>query len=292
MNEKDKQFLDVVKAIYPPLIYFIITMFVEGIADLYLFIKQTQNVTEQGGNFLSSYRFLDTLQDNMERYTYLITLIGAAIAVVLFGILYIRECSLTQNTVAKQIRFTDKKNVFLIVGLGVFASTGLGRFVSLLPLDNVIGNYEMTSNSLLRGSLFIQILSLAVIVPLAEELIYRGLMFARMRKFMDNKTAMVAVSVLFGVFHFNLLQGVYACLLSILLVCVYLRYQSVFACVIVHSVANFTSVISSYFGISEFFNRNLFVYVIIMAVELVMAAVSFFFIMNMEEGIKNANKKN
>lgn len=292
MNEKDKQFLDVVKAIYPPLIYFIITMFVEGMADLYLFIKQTQNVTEQGGNFLSSYRFLDTLQDNMERYTYLITLIGAAIAVVLFGILYIRECSLTENTVAKQIRFTDKKNVFLIVGLGVFASTGLGRFVSLLPLDNVIGNYEMTSNSLLRGSLFIQILSLAVIVPLAEELIYRGLMFARMRKFMDDKTAMVAVSVLFGVFHFNLLQGVYACLLSILLVCVYLRCQSVFACVIVHSAANLTSVISSYFGISEFFNRNLFVYIIIMAVELVMAAVSFFFIMNMEEGIKNANKKN
>lgn len=292
MNEKDKQFLDVVKSIYPPLIYFIITMFVEGFADLYLFIKQTQNVTGQGGNFLSSYQFLDTLQDNMERYTYLITLIGAAIAVVLFGILYIRECSLTENTVAKQIRFTDRKNVFLIVGLGIFLSTGLGRFVSLLPLDNVIGNYEMTSNSLLRGSLFIQILSLAVIVPLAEELIYRGLVFARMRKFMDDKTAMVAVSVLFGVFHFNLLQGVYACLLSILLVCVYLRYQSVFACVIVHSAANFTSVISSYFGISEFFNRNLFIYVIIMAVELVMAAMFFVSIMNAEEGIKNIKKKN
>lgn len=282
MSEKDKQFINVVKALYPPLLYFMICLFVEGIADLYLFIRQTKDVTGQGANFLSSYQFLDILQNNLEKYTYLITLTGAAIAVIVFGTIYIRECSLTEMPVGAQVKFTDKKNVLWIVCLGFFGSTGLGRFVSLLPLDNIIGNYEMTSSSLLRGNLFIQILSLAVIVPLAEELIYRGLVFSRMRKLMDVKIAMVMTSVLFGIFHFNLLQGVYAFLLSILLICIYLRYQSVFACVIIHAVANLISVLSSYFGISEVLNRSLFLYFFVMAVELAASGILFLIIMSGE----------
>lgn len=283
MSEKDKQFDNVVKAFYPPLLYFMITLFVEVIFDLCLFFKQAGNVTEHGADFLSSYQFLGTLQENLEKYTYLITLIGAAIAGIIFGILYIRECSLTENTISVQFRIMNRKNIFMLVCLGIFGSTGLGRLVSMLPLDNVIGNYETTSSSLLRGNLFIQILSLAVIVPLAEELIYRGLVFTRLRKFMDVKVAMVVASVLFGVFHFNLLQGTYAFLLSMLLICVYMRYQSIFGCVIIHSVANLVSVLSTYFGISEFFNRNMILYVIIMAVELAAAAALFLMIMNNEK---------
>lgn len=275
MSEKNKQSGSMLKVLSPPLLYYVITMFVEVVMDLYLYFKQMGVGRKSGTDFFSSYKFLDSLQNNLEQYAYLITLFGALIAVVIFGILYIRESSFADNRIGRQFKSVNKKNILVMIGLGFFGGTGLGRFVFLLPIDNIIGSYEVTGSQLLNGNLFVQILSLAVIVPIAEELIYRGLVFLRLRKFMDAKKAMVIVSVMFGIFHLNLLQGVYAFLLSLLLVSVYIRYESIFLCIIIHSVANLASVLSNYFGISKMLNKNYFIYCFIMTAELTASAVLF-----------------
>ena len=291
MSEKDIRFDNIVKTLYPPVLYFMITLFVEVGVDFYLFFKQAKSVTQSGGSFLSSYRFMDNLQNNLDEYTYLITFLSALIGLVVFGILYIRECSLDEKkNIKKGLKFGNGTDFLMVTGLAIFGSTGLGRFVSLLPLDNIIGNYEATSSSLLKGGLLLQILSLVIVVPITEALIYRGLVFRRLQKLMDVKMAMIVVSVIFGVFHFNLLQGVYSFLLSLLLVCVFLKYQSIFVCMLVHSVANAISVLSNYYGISEIFNRSLFVYFLIMIIELAIALLLFLKIMNAEMSPENKNE--
>lgn len=274
MSEKDIKFDNVVKVIYPPLLYFMITLLVEVIADIYLFIKQTKSINESGASLLSSYTFFENLNKNLENYTYIITFFGALIGVIVFGILFIRECSVLDEFRYAYLCKNVKGNDFLLAGLlGFFASTGLSRFVYVLPLDNIIGNYEEVSSDLLKGNLGIQIVSLAIFVPVAEELIYRGLVFLRMKKLVEVWSAALLTSIIFGVFHFNLLQGVYTFLLSMVLITVFLKYKSIIPSIIVHSIANLTAVLSEYFGISSKISSNIIIYLAVMILELALAVV-------------------
>jgi hypothetical protein len=286
MNEKDVRTINIIKALCPPFIYFFITMLVEVVVDIVLFVKQTKSITNKGmAVFLDSYSFMENIDANMDKYSYVITLLSAMVAIVVFGIWYYKISEEYENNGFKsQFEYKElSKNLWQIVLLGIFGSLGLGRFVSLLPLDNIIGNYETTSKALMGGNLAIQIISLAIIVPIAEELIYRGLVFTGLAKVIGGKYAILLASIIFGIFHFNLLQGTYAFLLSLILVCVYMKYRTILAPIIIHSVANLVAVISNYYGISEFLNKNLFIYMIIMILELVVAVLMFVLIFGDEE---------
>lgn len=285
MNERDIRSNNIIKALCPPFIYLFINMTVQVIVGIVIFANQFGFLAKKkSANYADSYSFMDIIDGNMVKYSYIITLISAVIAVVIFGIWYYKvSLEYGENGFKKQFTDNSFKKSWLIALLGLFGGLGLSRFVSMLPLDNIIGNYEDTSNALMGGNLFVQILSLAIIVPVAEELIYRGLVFTGLTKVMDAKYAIVFTALLFGVFHFNLLQGTYAFLLSLILVCIYMKYKTILAPIIIHSSANLAAVISSYFGISEFFNKSLILYIIIMTVELFIALLLFVLIFGEEK---------
>ncbi len=269
MSEKDIRFDNIVKALYPPFLYLIMMLAVEAGADIYLLIKQTDSVNASMGSFMSSYQFFENLDKRLENYTYIITLIAASMAVIVFGILFIRDCSVNQDFLtAYRWKNVKRKDFFLSVGIGFFSATGLSRLVYLLPLDDVIGSYEKVSSQLLKGGIGIQLVSLGIVVPIAEELIYRGLVFLRMKKIMEVWTAAVFASVMFGLFHFNLLQGVYTFMLSMVLITVFLKYRSIIPCIIIHSMANITAVLSEYYQISEAVNTGMVMYLLVMLLEL------------------------
>ena len=138
MSEKDIRFDNVVKTLYPPLLYVMLQIIVEAGLDLYLFVKQTNSVNNTGGSFMSSYRFFEMLDNRLEQYSYRITLITALLAVAIFGILFIRDCSVNNDYLtAYRFKGATPKDWVLIAGTGLFAGTGLSRFVCLLPLENV-----------------------------------------------------------------------------------------------------------------------------------------------------------
>ncbi len=279
MNEKDIRFKNIIMAFCPPIIYLFITMFVEVVADIIIFVRQAKS-TSNSNSFISSYKFMDNITDNLDKYSYLITFISAAIAIFIFGYYYFRHKNTYEAYKLSKV-FTSLKvnDYFNLVIIGAIGSVGLSRFVSMLPLDNIIGNYENTSNALLSGNIILQIVSLGIVVPIAEELIYRGLLFNGLTKVIDAKYAIFVASLVFGVFHYNLLQGTYTFLLSLILICVYMKYKCILAPIIIHACANIVAVISSYFGISSFLNRNIWIYLLIMVVELVIGVISFEVIM-------------
>lgn len=266
-------------AFCPPIIYLFITMFVEVVADIIIFVRQAKSTSNSNG-FISSYKFMDNITNNLDKYSYLITFISAAIAIFIFGYYYFRHKNTYEAYKLSKV-FTSLKvnDYFNLAIIGAIGSVGLSRFVSMLPLDNIIGNYENTSNALLSGNIILQIVSLGIVVPIAEELIYRGLLFNGLTKVIDAKYAIFVASLVFGVFHYNLLQGTYTFLLSLILICVYMRYKCILAPIIIHACANIVAVISSYFGISSFLNRNIWIYLFIMVVELVIGVISFEVIM-------------
>ena len=111
-------------------------------------------------------------------------------------------------------------------GLCITGITALFMLFALWPLV------------LFSGTRVISLLILGFAVPIAEELMFRGLIFRHLKSFMGRKTAIVLSALLFGMYHGNMVQGIYAFLMGFLLVWVYERFGSIFAPVLFHCAAN------------------------------------------------------
>lgn len=77
-----------------------------------------------------------------------------------------------------------------------------------------------------------------VISPLAEETVFRGLLYNRMKRCFNFVIALIVSSLLFGLYHGNLVQTVYGTILGLLIAYAYEIYGSFAAPVLFHGVAN------------------------------------------------------
>lgn len=77
-----------------------------------------------------------------------------------------------------------------------------------------------------------------VISPLAEEAVFRGLLYNRMKRCFSVKTALVVSSLLFGLYHGNPVQALYGIILGMLIAYTYEIYGNFAAPLVFHAVAN------------------------------------------------------
>ena len=96
---------------------------------------------------------------------------------------------------------------------------------------------------LFAGQAMVQLLGLGVLVPLAEELIFRGLIYTRIRKRIPAGAAIFFSALLFALFHGNVIQMIFAFPLALILAWLYER-SGWFACPLAfHMGANLTAII-------------------------------------------------
>ena len=97
--------------------------------------------------------------------------------------------------------------------------------------------------------IFIVIIFLA---PIAEELIFRGLVQTYATNFVGIKVAILLQAILFGIHHSNIIQSVYAIFSGIILGFIAYKFKSIIPAIILHIAVNLSS-----FLIPEFvFNTN------------------------------------
>ena len=89
-------------------------------------------------------------------------------------------------------------------------------------------------------------ISVTVVSPLMEELIFRGLILKLFHRFLNFAIANVLQALLFGIYHMNLVQGLYAFLLGILIGCIFYLTRNILYCVLFHFVLNTCGVILGY----------------------------------------------
>lgn len=84
-------------------------------------------------------------------------------------------------------------------------------------------------------------LAVGVLAPVAEEMLFRGAILRRLLEVMDSRREWIAVAVtaaLFGIVHLNVVQGVNAFVLGLLLGWMYVRTRSIVPGVVFHIVNN------------------------------------------------------
>ena len=99
---------------------------------------------------------------------------------------------------------------------------------------------------LLQSSLPLQILGPGLLVPLAEEVLYRGLLFGRIRRACPAAAAIILTAVLFAIGHGSRVQILYALICGVVLGLAREKSGGLAAPVLFHAGANLTAVWMTY----------------------------------------------
>ncbi|MCD7956657.1 MAG: CPBP family intramembrane metalloprotease [Lachnospiraceae bacterium] len=108
-----------------------------------------------------------------------------------------------------------------------------------------IGSYfsNETQEALFASSFFMQLFGPGLLVPIAEELIFRGLLYARMRTRLQAGPAIVISALLFALYHGNPIQMIYAFPMAVVLALLYERGGNLIYPILFHMGANLTAIL-------------------------------------------------
>ena len=160
--------------------------------------------------------------------------------IVIFGIWYYKSCG---GNFLPNIKRTFHPLqflgiVFLIPGTQFFSSIIIGVVSSVFP--SWLEAYEELLESAGMGdeiSIIMMIYSVCL-APIGEELIFRGVTMRIARRSFPFWAANLIQAVLFGIFHMNMIQGIYAAVLGLFLGYVCEKGGSIYLAIVFHFLFN------------------------------------------------------
>lgn len=143
------------------------------------------------------------------------------------------------SRVVKRRRQKNLKRDVVLIGLtSVFLALFLNILFTLLEVTTASQSYHEVATTQYSIPLVLGLLHYGVIKPVEEELVFRGLVYGRMRKNFSPILSVPVSALIFGAYHGNLVQFIYAFFMGCLLAYIYERYKSLKAPILVHGSAN------------------------------------------------------
>ena len=104
-------------------------------------------------------------------------------------------------------------------------------------------DFAKLSQMIYSESIWMQFLVIGLIVPVCEELIFRGVIYERITQSGSHRWAMILTSIIFAFFHGSWIQIIYAFCFSMLMIYIYQRCGTFFAPVCFHIFSNVSSLV-------------------------------------------------
>lgn len=129
-------------------------------------------------------------------------------------------------------------NIIYIVVITLLISLALNNIISMTPLVKMSGGYAQANENFYGSTLMLELIGSAILSPIMEELVFRGIVFGNLRKITSTGTAIFLSAFLFGIVHFNIVQFIYAFLLGIVLALFMYKSGHMYAAMVGHIAAN------------------------------------------------------
>lgn len=168
---------------------------------------------------------------------YLPCIIGDIIAII-FAIkttkIKLKENILTKNRATKTFVLLG---TISSIGAGIISSIIYSIYLTIFEAGGITipqPDFSFPTNKIY---LILFLLYVCLIGPILEELIFRGFILKSMQKY-GNMTAIVVSSILFSMFHLNLVQFVNPILMGIIFAFITIKSKSIFPSMIAHIFNN------------------------------------------------------
>lgn len=179
------------------------------------------------------------LRDNLP---YIYSGLGALLIIIILGILYIILKIRTEKAQKSHRKnHIPAASYFYACLFGVTGSIFFNllivfsRITELFPVSQSIEAAGTAPNTALMC------ICTCFLIPLAEELIFRGTGYLHLRKYLNIPSATLLTAVTFAIFHGNVSQSLYAFCMGLLLAHTAEHYRTLISVILFHCSANLTS---------------------------------------------------
>ena len=145
---------------------------------------------------------------------------------------------------------------FCTVAGSLFAGASLGMAVNnvivMTPLIETSAGFQSANQAFFAGGVVFELLGSCLVIPIAEELLFRGVVYKRLKLYFGVTPALIGSALIFGIMHVNLVQFLYAAVIGLLLAFVLEKTGKLSMAVFGHIAANLVAVLRTETGWLEF----------------------------------------
>ncbi len=199
--------------------------------------------------------YMDAMQPAYEivaKYSLVITTLASLASMIMTVILFRRDRK-AERRCGIEIKQAGFSRYWILVLFGV--AGGIAAECLMMMAQFAFYDPESVQETLISGavSLPLEVIALGIIIPISEELMFRGILFKRFRERQSFAYSMVCTAILYAFMHSGGIQIVYSFLLGMLLAYVYEKFGSLKAPVLLHIVFNICSVLFLQAGLFTYF---------------------------------------
>lgn len=175
---------------------------------------------------------------NMKLNSVLATAIAEIISLIVLIPLFKSAISIRIDIVYK----ISIKNLLYLVPIGLSLAVFSNVILELTDILNNDSSAKFVSDSIMSLSPALIILTTVIIIPVVEELVFRGFIYKTLSIIINKYIAIVISSLIFALAHGNISQGLYAFFVGIVFCFIYENLNNIIYTIFLHSVMNFSSI--------------------------------------------------
>ena len=222
-------------------VYFLVQIIVSMVYSVVLSTKLTMEMMATGEEL--DMALLETqLMDAVMGEAMMMTLLSGVIVLLVFWLVFlIRKKKFSEEVC---IRSIPVKGILPVVLLAACFNVITSVIISFIPWPESWMESYMANSSVIDNSIVAWITAV-VMAPVLEEIVFRGLMYTRLKKGLPAILAAVFTSLVFGIVHGTVIWAIYTFIFSLVLIWVFERFQSLAACILLHMAYNLSGMAMS-----------------------------------------------
>lgn len=180
--------------------------------------------------------------DFMTSMTAILTAISTLVAVPCYWGIWGRKKTVEDKKYFKEKVLKVKPFVMISIAAVGFYYFAL-ILIAIIQIINpqMMANYTEMMDMALGGNVIFSMLAAVILAPINEECIMRGLILKNLQKYFSDPAVIIIQAVMFGIFHMNWVQGIYAFPIGAALGFVAIKSRSILPSIYMHLFYNLLS---------------------------------------------------
>ncbi len=156
-----------------------------------------------------------------------------------------------KNIIYDKFKYEHKSSRWPFWKLALAASAGflfsvlIDKLIDLTKITDIFTGYETSAYLTLAGQpVILLIITVGIIGPIAEEFIFRWMIFGRIRYYYGSKWGILFSGLMFGIYHGNMTQFIFCTIIGFAFAWLYDKSGNIWVPIVSHMAVNMFGLIS------------------------------------------------